>query len=307
MDLRQTRSYGDYMCQQSWIVEKINTTSQSPPKLGGEERSSGVVLVFIRKIPLLPWSIMKIQRWNGRLDFEKLNQIKRKYKVIYAVLEPRNTNLRSNEFTKLGFKLSSSPYLPMKTIVVDLTKPEEQLLKEMSKDARQKLKKTNLRIKELTKLEEFQEFGEEWKKQRKGYVPSLQSLQNLKKSFGDRSWILTADTIGVRPSSPSARARFAPFKVGPPTMVAGTIVLLSDDTAYYYFAWTNGEGRKSGAQYKLVWEAMKWAKKMGLKKFDFEGIYDERWPLPRWKGFTAFKKKWGGKEVEYPGSWQKWF
>ena len=43
-------------------------------------------------------------------------------------------------------------------------------------------------------------------------------------------------------------------------------------------------------------------KKEGKKVFDFEGIYDERFPLISWKGFTRFKKGFGGIEVEYPGT-----
>lgn len=266
MDLRQTKEYGEYLKQQGWIIEEIQNSNFKHQ-----------INVFIRRLPWIPFSVMKMQRFTGEINWEKLNQIKSKHKVIFSVLEPLEKIKMPN------YKLSASPYLPTKTLVIDLGKSEEVLLKEMSKDARQKIKKT-IRLYDCTNLEreKIREFWGEWKRCKKGYVPSLKALRNLKNSFGERAWFLIVEGK------------------------AGVIILLSDDTAYYYFAWTNNEGRKAGVQYKLVWEAIKKAKKMGLKKFDFEGIYDERWPLKSWQGFSAFKKKFGGEAIEYPGSWQRW-
>ena len=51
----------------------------------------------------------------------------------------------------------------------------------------------------------------------------------------------------------------------------------------------------------LVWEAFKLAKKRGCQIFDFEGIYDERFPKAgtAWKGFTKFKEGFGGEKVVF--------
>ncbi len=75
--------------------------------------------------------------------------------------------------------------------------------------------------------------------------------------------------------------------------------------AYYWQAFTGTFGRKNQTQYKIVWEGVLWAKKKGVKVFDFEGIYDERFPNKSWRGFTHFKKSFGGYEVEYPGAFVK--
>jgi len=86
---------------------------------------------------------------------------------------------------------------------------------------------------------------------------------------------------------------------------AGAIFLIGDEISYYWQAFSNNEGRKNFAQYRIVWEGILWAKKQGAKIFDFEGIYDERFPNKNWKGFTHFKKSFGGYEVEYPGAFIK--
>jgi len=82
--------------------------------------------------------------------------------------------------------------------------------------------------------------------------------------------------------------------------------LKTKDTANYYHTWTSKHGRVSGAHYKLVWDSILQAKKEGLMFYDFEGIYDSRWPQKKWKGFTEFKKKFGGEVVQFPGSYFRW-
>ena len=86
---------------------------------------------------------------------------------------------------------------------------------------------------------------------------------------------------------------------------SGAIFLIGDKTAYYWQAFTNKEGRRALTQYKIVWEGILWAKAHGAKIFDFEGIYDERFPNKRWKGFSHFKKSFGGYEINYPGAFVK--
>ena len=68
------------------------------------------------------------------------------------------------------------------------------------------------------------------------------------------------------------------------------------------YAATNKKGRATSAQYLVVVEAIKESKRRGAKIFDFEGIYDPRYhkQTKGWRGFTHFKKSFGGEEVEFP-------
>ncbi|KKU22795.1 MAG: FemAB domain protein [Candidatus Woesebacteria bacterium GW2011_GWF1_46_13] len=129
-------------------------------------------------------------------------------------------------------------------------------------------------------------FREGWKRavKWKRYVPPFSHLLALKKLFKENSLFLVT-----------------------PNYSSGTIFLIGDKIGYYWQAFTNKEGRKILAQYKIIWEGILWAKKMGARIFDFEGIYDERFPNKSWLGFTHFKKSFGGYEVAYPGTFVKWF
>jgi lipid II:glycine glycyltransferase (peptidoglycan interpeptide bridge formation enzyme) len=51
------------------------------------------------------------------------------------------------------------------------------------------------------------------------------------------------------------------------------------------------------APYLLQWHAIKLAKNLGYKYYDFYGVDEDKWP-----GVTRFKKGFGGREVNYPGT-----
>mgnify|MGYP001594001363 CR=1 FL=1 len=262
VDIRQTSQYARYLGKIGWKVER-----------------AAEINYFIKKIPLVG-SIVKIQR-PEEIRIDKIRELAKKYRTLQIIVEPKN-ELDIKFLTSLGFKLSKSPYLPTKTLFLDLTKSERELIKGMKKDARYAIKKTkNLKTKEIKNLEKFREA---WKKSVgiKRYVPSLSHLAALKNSFKDKCLLLTTQDSS-----------------------AGAIFLVGDGRAYYWQAFTNKEGRKSLAQYKIVWEGILWAKTKRARVFDFEGILDERFPNKSWKGFTHFKKSFGGYEIEYPGCFTK--
>jgi lipid II:glycine glycyltransferase (peptidoglycan interpeptide bridge formation enzyme) len=49
-------------------------------------------------------------------------------------------------------------------------------------------------------------------------------------------------------------------------------------------------------------------KARGCRWLDFDGIYDERYPMTKeWEGFGQFKQGFGGRVVTYLGSYRKWW
>ena len=89
--------------------------------------------------------------------------------------------------------------------------------------------------------------------------------------------------------------------------LAGALVLIHDRVAYYYYAAALPEAKRKLLPYLVIWECIKEAKKKGCTTWDWEGIFDTRWPNKGWQGFTHFKKSFGGYEVSFPGSFIKWF
>lgn len=267
IDIRQTPQYADYLRKIGWTVEGSHKTNY-----------------FIRKIPVLG-AFVKIQR-PGKIDLGKIEKLAKKYRAFQIIIEPHRATPAGKPkiLLKHGYRLSKSPFLPTKTIHLDLTQSKDKLLKQVKKDARYSIRKTNeLRIMNH-ELRDIEKFRSAWKKSvgLKRYVPSVKTLKALKNSFKKKSLFLLDEEES-----------------------SGAIFLIGDKIGYYWQAFTGKEGRKNLSQYKIVWEGILWAKEKGAKIFDFEGIYDKRFPNKSWYGFSHFKKSFGGSEIEYPGTYTK--
>lgn len=268
IDIRQSKNYAKYMSLLGWKVERIDGANY-----------------FIKKIPIIG-SVLKIQR-PKKIDFEETEKLSKKYRVFQIILEPDLTPVidpikHHKSILSLGFKLSRKPYLPSKTLRLDLTRPLK-----FEKETRRAIRKgSESKIKEYSTPSEIKSFREAWKKSVKftRFVPSAEQLINLRQSFpGTNSIFLASHNLS-----------------------AGAIFIGTKDMGYYWQAFTNKEGRTSLSQYSLLYQGILWAKKQGCKIFDFEGIYDPRFPNKSWLGFTHFKKSFGGHEVEYPGCFTKY-
>ncbi len=281
-DIRQSESYARYLRSLGWTVERI-----------------AEINYFIKKIPLFG-SILKVQR-PEKIKFDTIDKLCRKYRVFQIIVEP-GLATRTGPFEdchKLimahGYKLAKSTYLPSKTLQIDLTQSKEEILSHFKKDARYAIRKGGvLNFKEYSTSEEIKIFWEGWKNSVKfdRYVPSAEQLIKLRKSFPQsQSFFLASHNI-----------------IG--SIIGGALFTTSSHEkskyiTYYWQAFTNKEGRASLSQYSLLWNGILWAKKNGYKVFDFEGIYDERFPDKSWLGFTHFKRSFGGYEVTYPGCFVK--
>lgn len=262
LDVRQTPQYARFMSQTGWSVEKANG-----------------IYCYIRKIPILG-NFIKIQRPKKILTEQDINILRDKYKPFQIIIEPvtNHQSLVTNHFRQ-----SKSPFVPSKTLHIDVTVSKMKLFNQLKKDARYALRKAqNSKLVDIKHNLEL--FHSSWKAAVPfdRYVISLDHLQKLQQAFGDKSLFLLSQDNS-----------------------SGAFFIRSSDTAYYWQAFTNKAGRSSQIQYKVVWEGILWAKRSGCKVFDFEGIYDARFPNKKWLGFTHFKKSFGGVEVEYPGAYSR--
>lgn len=221
--------------------------------------------VFIKKLWLT--SIVKIQRP------EKINlEILKKYHPFLIKIEPLK------EINLPKFKKDNWPLLPSKTLLLELAdyKPPKKVRYEIRKAQ-------NLQVSISKNPEEFYRMLQKTMAIGHWQVPIKKNVINLWKSFQpDNSIILQTDH-------------------------SGCLLVWHEDTAHYMYAALTKEGRKLGAAYTILWAAIKYCQSKKLKYLDLEGIYDERYPksTKEWKGFTAFKKQWRGKVLEYPGSYTK--
>jgi len=280
VDIRLSLQFAKYMSSIGWTVEWIGETNY-----------------FIKKFPLIG-SILKIQRPQN-VDFDAIDKLCRKYRVFQVIIEPKDLNQESG-IRNHGFKLSKNPYLPSKTLQIDLTRPQKDIFRHFKKDARYAIKKVydpersrrgrGITTQMYSSPSDIAKWREAWKNSVKfnRYVPPVEQLLNLRKSFGSsHSLFLASHNMSGR-------------------IIGGALFTRSlHDLGYYWYGFTNDEGRTSLSQYTLLYQGILWAKKQGCKVFDFEGVYDPRFPNKSWLGFSHFKRSFGGNEVLYPGCYTK--
>jgi len=271
-DFRQDERWGVYLAKRGWSFDWLKPAD-------GKEK----ILVLVVRLGWWPWTMMKIQRSNSDPDFADLQRLKKKYRTVETIVEPL---LLQNErsYREAGFHLTKQPYLAMKTVVNDLTKTETEMWRDLTENAKRLIKKNeNLRVERVKR----EEFLKTWKKWSKVWILSERDIANLEAVWKKdcQFWVIK-DSEGWH---------------------SGILSLTTKDTFNYYQTFTTDLGRRSGGHFKLVWETMLWARKKGLRNYDFEGIYDPKYPIRKWQGFSEFKKKFGGKVVTHPGSWVKWF
>lgn len=228
---------------------------------------------YIRHFPILG-NFIKIPRPQKSINPQIIDSLAKKYHA-FAV--------------KVDFS-------PTKTLRLDLTLPLSQIQKQMKKDARYEIRKAEENKIVVRQSNDIEVFIKSWHKNalRRGFwIPFGKEIKSIYEAFEKNTCLLMASHYNNI------------YYCSEP--IAGALILIHDKTAYYFHAASTPEGRKLSAPYLVVFEAIKLAKKKGCQIFDFEGIYDKRFPIASWQGFTHFKKSFGGKEIEYPGGFIKFY
>lgn len=268
IDLRQTQEYCQYMEALGWeVVRSI-------------EHSGAVDFLYLRKIPFLGY-IGKLQRPSS-IKPHQVRTICSKWKVKVLYVEPRLAD--SAWYVGSGFVESKSSFVPAKTIQIDLTKSEKQLLAEMKPKTRYNIglaQRRGVVAKSSQEVDRFIEIYTKSARKRGMWISQEKEIRALWETFVDNADLLLA--------------------IGSNQLLGGVLVIYAPEVSYYMYAGSTEEGKKLFAPTLLAWEAIRLAKKKKKKVFDFEGIYDARYPQTKaWRGFTKFKEGFGGKIVEYP-------
>ncbi len=287
-DLRQTKEYAKYMEMLGWQAVKLNN----------ELRSTNYA--YVKKIPLLG-NIAKLQRPSGKLEPRVLDEFARKHKLAVFYIELSHNHLAIQPSSH--FQPAKSSFLPSKTIHINLLQSNKELLSQMDKDTRYAIRlaqKRGVTVKESSDIDAFIKLWHQSARHRGMWFPQGKEIRSLWTAFGKKAHLLFVPNLKQNDSYNQ--------HVLEQTVIAGVFIVRTSTTAYYMYAASTKEGNKLSAPSLLVWEAIKLAKKKGCKIFDFEGVYDDRYPQTKsWKGFTKFKEGFGRKIVTYPKTLIKYY
>jgi len=295
-------------------IETLRIAEYSNPPAGGH--IANVFQLTFHKIPYTNYKIGYLPRsvFPSKNVLEFLYEYGKKNNIIfikiepYVILERTKRAIESNKEDPIGrfnnhrflqddkqsaLKIvrSSHPLFPSWTQILNITKSDEELLKNMHSKTRYNIRlaqKKGVIVKEMSNEEGFKIFSKLYfattrRQKYFGHTPHYHKLiwENLKT---DIAHILIAFYANI----PLAAYELFFFK----------------KTLYYPYGGTSIEHRNVMAANLLMWETILLGKKLGAEKFDMWGSLPLNYEGDKaWVGFTRFKEGYGGKFVEFMGSY----
>lgn len=224
-----------------------------------------------------------------------LEQLAKAQKADYIRIDPTNPMQNNELLINLGYQKTTRNSQPALTLIIDLNKNFDDVLKNMSKTNQylwRKASTNNLSFKQFYTSDKL--------------LPFIDMVNNTAQRnnaiFHKSSYYTTLlDTLGPKKQ---ACVIYAHLNNKP---VAGAIFVddISTKTRYYMYAGAYDEARKVSAASPLLVYAMYQAQKQGLLFFDMFGVSPIDQPSHKWAGFSKFKRSFGGYEVAYSGTYEK--
>lgn len=211
----------------------------------------------------------------------KIKEIGRNEKSVFVRLSSYKPMIVADPSTSLG--MTTHDHHPQTSLVIDLDQSEEEILAQMKPKGRYNIKVAEKHGVTVSQSKDVDVFYQILSKtgNRDGFgIHPKSYYENMMKSLGDNALLLLAKYQDK--------------------MIAGGIFVYLDEWGIYYYGASDYDYRNIMAPYLIQWEAIKETKKRGCKHYDFLGIAPENQKKHPWAGVTEFKKKFGGRVVEYP-------
>lgn len=268
-------------------------------RLGEFEKNNlkNVYTVSFHKIPLFPFKIGYLPRsvFPSKEILEFIYDYGKRNNIIFIKIEPYVLKSDFSSFElgsnlNLKIKKSKHPLFPSWTQILDITKNEEELLKNFHPKTRYNIKlaeKKGVSVKEMTNKEGFKIFTTLYFQTCKRQNYFGHDLKYHQIVFNNLKEKIAHILIAFYKNEPLSAFQIWVFK----------------DIAYYVYGGSSEKYRNFMAGNLLMWSAIKFAKKKGVKKFDMWGSLPPQYPKNHpWAGFTRFKEGYRGKFIEMIGS-----
>lgn len=222
-----------------------------------------------------------VPRVEAQVESDKF-QVESNSKCVFIRVEP----IRSSDIPEGANKVKNIQ--PAKTLVLDLSTNEEQLLSGMHPKTRYNIK---LAAKHGVQIISGAEKADE----------VVQLITSTAKRQGFNTYPASYYHKMIEFFSRSEEVRVNIMRAESEGEILATGIYIDYlDTRTYLFGASSENKKNLMAPYLLHWNAILDAKKQGLKFYDFWGIETSSGETP---GFVRFKMGFGGKVLEYPGAY----
>jgi lipid II:glycine glycyltransferase (peptidoglycan interpeptide bridge formation enzyme) len=245
----------------------------------------------------------------ARVDQEKLKiivtflkKLAKEMKIDFIRISPLADAGEENKnmFAKMGFRDAPVHMMhPELLWLLDLSKDEKKLLEGMRKNTRYAIKqaeKFDLKIESGASeifLEKFYKIHKETAR-RQGFVPY--------------SWDYLKAQLEVFGPTDQMKIYLAEYEN---QVISAAIIMYYGCEGVYHHGASLSEFNKIPGSYLIQWEAIKEAKRRGLKNYNFWGVVENA-PKHPWAGLSFFKQGFGGNGrtllhcQDLPITWKYW-
>ncbi len=275
----QLWGWGESKSKHGWTAERVFLMSD-------DEQPQAAVQVLIKRLPWPFRSLAYVPRGPvvGDSGSEELldqlaQYVRVKYHSVLLQIEPDSVEYTVPD----GWVKSKNRILPAETIVLDLTKSEDELMASMVKKTRQYIRKSGSSgivirtVKNEAELQGCLDLYHQTAERAKFDLHSDDYYRDIYQSMGENAPILVA-LVENQP-------------------VAFLWMAISADVAFELYGGMNDVGKDMRANYALKWAMICKCKEWGLSRYDFGGLIDG--------GVSNFKMGWADAETQLAGTFVK--
>lgn len=250
--------------------------------------------IMFHKVPFFPYKIGTFEKGPepSREMLKTLKELGKKEKAVFIKLEPNC--LKSGQLVKL---VHSNGCIPGKTLFtpttfwIDLTPSEDDLMKSFHPKTRYNIRlalRHGVTVTEDNSDKAFEKYLALTREttQRQGFYAHTEKYHRL-------MWKFLHQSLVTSHQPPIAHLLTACYQG---KIITTWILFVWKNFLYYPYGASTDEDKDVMANNLMMWEAIKFGKRLGLTTFDL-------WGREPGKGFTKFKEGYSPKVVEFLGSW----
>jgi len=243
--------------------------------------------ITIHRLPHTSYSVAMLLKGPvpSRQAVEFLKDFGKKEKIVFFRTEPNliNSGKISRFLVNNGF-VTGRRFFTKSTFWVDLGKSEEELLGGFHPKTRY-----NIRVAERHGVRVVEE---DTRKAFEKYLTLTEQTAGRQNFFAHTE---RYHKLMWKHLCPSGIAHLLSAKYQGKTLISW-IMFVWHDTLYYPYGASSDKHRNVMAANLMMWEAIKFGKSLGLRKFDL-------WGREEGRGFTKFKEGYNPEVVEFVGTW----
>ncbi|HET8600334.1 MAG TPA: peptidoglycan bridge formation glycyltransferase FemA/FemB family protein [Segeticoccus sp.] len=278
----QLWGWGEAKAAHGWRVERVLVRADGGGLLGGAQVLFRALPFPLKSLAYVPRGPVGPEPGRARVLEALAGHVRRSHGSVALTVEPDWTEVPA-EAAAAGWRHSDNTILIPRTLILDLTKDEDELMKAMAKKTRQYIRKSareDLELRAVTAPEELEACLVVYRQtaERAGFGLHQDGYyRDVARMLGEHSPV------------------FAAFSGGAPA--AFVWLAASAETAFELYGGMTEEGQRLRANYALKWHAIQAMRERGVRRYDVNGLLND--------GISHFKQGFADHEDLLAGTWDR--